>query len=76
MHKKLEIYLFIAIWNHGNPDKLLFFNTYELKIKNLFESTWSFGLVKDSWKWKKLSLKKDIFTKNFQRTHITKISWW
>jgi hypothetical protein len=73
----LFIYLFITIWNHNNHDTLFLFNTYacqETQIKNLFDPIWSFGLIKDFWKWKILSLKKDIFTKNFQRTHITQIS--
>ncbi len=56
-----------------------FFNTHEFQetqIKNPFDPNLSFGLVKDFWKWKFLSLKKDIFTKDFQRIHIIKISWW
>jgi len=48
----------------------------ETQIENPFDSILGFGLVKDYWEWKKLSLKKDIFTKDFQRTHIIKVSWW
>jgi hypothetical protein len=77
-HKKLENYLFISIWNHGNHAFFLF-NTYEcqeIQIKNPFDLISSFGLVKDFWKQNFLLLEKDIFTKDFQRTHINKISWW
>ncbi len=78
-HKKLKIYSFISIWNYGNHGTLFFFNTYECQenqIKNPFDSILSFGLVKDFWKWKFLALKKDIFTKEFQRTHMIEVSWW
>jgi hypothetical protein len=33
-------------------------------------------LVNNFWKWKFLSLKNDIFTKDFQRNHIIKLNWW
>jgi hypothetical protein len=72
-HEKLKIYLLLAIWNHGNHEKLFLFSTHECqetRIKNPFDPILSFGLVKDFWKWKIVSLKKDIFTKDFQRTHI------
>jgi hypothetical protein len=35
-----------------------------------------FGLVKDFWKWNFLSLKNDIFTKDFQKTYIINICRW
>jgi hypothetical protein len=76
-HKKSEIFFF-AIWNHGNHGTLFLFNTHEcqeIQIKNSFDPIWSFGLVKDFWKWNILSFKKDIFTKDFLRTYILKISW-
>jgi len=41
-------------------------------MKNPFDSILGFGLVNDFWKWEFLSLKRDIFTKDFQRTHIIK----
>jgi hypothetical protein len=44
-------------------------------IKNPFDPILVLGLVKDFWKWKFVILKKDIFTKEFQKTHIIKISW-
>jgi hypothetical protein len=44
----------------------------ETQIKNQFDPILGFGLVKNFWKWKFLSLNKDIFTKSFQRTHIIK----
>ncbi len=68
---------FGAIWNHGNHGTLFLFNTHECQetqVKNPFDSILSFGLVKDFWKWKILSLKNDIFTKDIQRTHIIEIS--
>ncbi len=37
-HKKMEIYLFIAIWNHGNHGTLFLLSTHECQetqIKNL-----------------------------------------
>jgi len=74
------MYLVFAIWNHGNHDTLIFhFNTHECQktqIKNPFDPILNFGLIKDFWKWKFLSLKNDILTKDFQRTHIIEISWW
>jgi len=39
-HKKLEIYLFIAIWKHGNHGILFLFNTHKCQktqIKNPFD---------------------------------------
>jgi hypothetical protein len=75
-HKKLEIYLIFIIWNHGDYGTLFFFNTHECQetqIKNPFDSILGFDLIKDFWNWNFLSLKKDIFTKDFQRTHIIKI---
>jgi len=51
-------------------------NVKKLKFKNPFGPIFNFGLIKDFWKWKVLSLKKDIFTKDFQRTHVIKITWW
>ncbi len=62
----------MAIWNHGNHGTLFLFNTHECQetqTKNPFDPILSFGLIKDFWKWKKKSLKKDIFTKDFQRAH-------
>jgi hypothetical protein len=76
---KIEIYLFISIWNHDDHGKLFLYNTYEYKKNsnyNPFDLILGLGLVKDVWKWKFVSLKKDIFTKDFQRTHIIKIKWW
>jgi hypothetical protein len=67
-HKKLEIYLFIYIWNYGNCGTLFFFNIHECQenqIKNLVDPIWSFGFIKDFWKWKISSLRNDIFTKEF-----------
>jgi hypothetical protein len=58
-HKKLEIYLFIFIWNYGNHGTLFLFITPECQenqIKNPFDSILSFGLVKDFWKWNFLTL--------------------
>jgi hypothetical protein len=78
-HKKIAIYLLFSIWNHDNHGTLLFFNTHECQqtqIENPFDPILSFGFIKDFWKWKILSLNKDIFAKDFQRTHIIKISWW
>jgi hypothetical protein len=78
-HDKLEIYLFIAIWSHGNHGTWFHFNTHEsqeIQIKNPFDPILGFDLIKDVWKWKFLFFKKDIFTKDFQRTHIIKVSWW
>jgi hypothetical protein len=48
-HKKIEIYLVLAIRNHGNHGTLFFFNTQECQnqIQNLFDSILGFGLVKD-----------------------------
>ncbi len=43
-----------------------FFNTHECQepqIKNPFDPISGFCLVKNLWKWKILSLKKDVFTK-------------
>ncbi len=65
---KRFVYLFISIWNYGNHHTLLFFNINECqenKIKNPDDPILSFGLIKDFWKWKKSSLKNDIFTKDF-----------
>jgi hypothetical protein len=76
-HRKLKIYLFFTIWNHGNRGTLFLFNTYECKknsSKNPFDPILSFGLIKDFWKWNFLLLKK--FTKDFQKTRIIKVSWW
>ncbi len=74
-HKKTRKFLmFFAIWNHGNHGTLFLFNTHEcqeIKFKKLFDLILSVGLVKGFRKWKFLSLKKDIFTKDFQKTHIT-----
>jgi len=72
-----KLYIFFAIWNHGNHGKLFFNNTYkceEIQIKNPFDQILGLGLVKDLWKWKLGSLKNDNFTKDFQRTHITQVS--
>jgi hypothetical protein len=66
-HKKLKIFSF-SIWNHGNHGTLLFFNTHECQenqIKNPFDLILGFGLVKDFWNKNILSLKNDIFTKDF-----------
>ncbi len=78
-HKKLEIYLFIVIWYHGNHGTLFLLNTHEyqkIQIKNPSNPILDFGLIKDFWKWNFISLKKDIFTKEFQRIHIIKENWW
>jgi len=78
-HEKLEIYLFIDIWNHGNHGTWFLFNTHEcqeIQMKYPFDPILSFDLIKDFWKWKLLSIKNDIFTKDFQRTCIIKVSWW
>jgi hypothetical protein len=66
-HKKLKIFSF-SIWDHGNHGTLLFFNTHECQenqIKNPFDLILGFGLVKDFWNKNILSLKNDIFTKDF-----------
>jgi hypothetical protein len=62
---------FFSIWNHGNHGTLFLFNThecYEIQRKKPFDPILSFGLVKDFWKWKFMSLIEDIFTKDFQMT--------
>jgi hypothetical protein len=72
-------YYYFSIWNHGNYSKLLFYNTYECEetqIKNPFDQILGIGFIKNLWKWKLGSLKNDIFTKDFQRTHIIQVSWW
>jgi hypothetical protein len=69
--------LFFCHLNHDNHDTLFLFNTHECEetqIIFLFDSILGFGLVKDFWKWKFLSLKRDLFTKDFQRIHIIKTS--
>jgi hypothetical protein len=48
----------------------------ENEIKNPFDSILSFALIKDVWKWNFLSLKNDIFIKEFQRTHLLDVNWW
>ncbi len=78
-HKNLKFFFLGAIWCHGNHGTLFIFNTHECQetqTKTPFDPILSFGLVKDFWKWKKKLLEKDIFTKDFQRTHIIEISWW
>jgi len=78
-HKKLKICLIFSIWNYGNHGTLSFFNTHECQetqMKNPFYLILSVDLVKVFWKWNFLSFQKDIFTKDFQRIHMIKISWW
>jgi hypothetical protein len=70
-HKKLKIFFFFffSIWNHGNHGTLSFFNTYECQenqIKNPLYTILGFGLVKDFWKWKFLSLKMEILQRTFK----------
>jgi len=76
--KQLKTYLFTTIWDHGNQGMLFFYNTYEcqeIQIKNPFDPILSLDFIKDFWKWKFVPFKMDIFTKDFQRTHIIKASW-
>jgi hypothetical protein len=49
-HKKIAIYLFFSIWNHGNHGTLFLFNRHECQethIENPFDPILNFGLVKD-----------------------------
>jgi hypothetical protein len=48
----------------------------ETQIKNPFDPILGFGLLKNFWKWKFLSLKKNIFIKDFQRIHIIEVNEW
>jgi len=78
-YKKLKKNIFFVIWNHGNCDTLFLFNTHEYQktqIKNPFDPILCFGLIKYFWKWKFLSIKKNILTKDFQRIHKIELSWW
>jgi hypothetical protein len=79
-HEKLEIYLFIGIWNHGNHGTWFLFNTHEcqeIKIKNPFDPILGFNLVWNFWKWKILSLKKDIFTKDsYNKSKLMVKKWY
>ncbi len=78
-HKKLEIYLFFVIWNHGNHGPLFLFHTHECQetqIKNPFDLILSFGLVKDFWKWTIMSLKKDIFAKDSYNRNKLMVKKW
>ncbi len=50
----------------------------ETQIKNPIDPIdpiLGFGLVKYFYKWKFMSLKNDIFTKDFRRAHIIEVSW-
>jgi hypothetical protein len=61
-HKTLEIYLFISIWNHGNHATFFFFNTYECQEIQI-ENPFD-------------PISGFGLIKDFQRTHIIKVSWW
>jgi hypothetical protein len=41
-------------------------NVKKIKLKNPFGPILSFGLVKDFWKWKQLSLKKIFLQRTFE----------
>ncbi len=68
--KQLEIYLFIAIWKHGNHGTLFLFNTHEYQeteFKNPLDPILSFGLVKNFLKVKNCIAKKGHFHKRLSK---------